>query len=285
MAGTLYIVPTPVGNLDDLSPRARGVLAAVALVACEDTRRTGRLLRRLELRTPMLSCHKFNERRRIEPVLQRLLRGEDVALVTDSGTPCIRDPGAKLVRAAWETGVRICPLPGPSAVVVALSASGFAADRFRFEGFLPPRRGPRLRRLRALATCEEPLVIFEAPHRLRATLEDLEAVLGARTILLGRELTKLHETLLRGTPRELLRMLGEKPVRGEITLVVEGAALAAAAPPPEPDRALAEAWQAALDAADGHPRTALRQLAKRLGRSRAELYRELAQRGLLPPRR
>ena len=214
MSGKLFVVATPLGNLDDLSPRALATLRSVDAVACEDTRRTAKLLARYTIEVPMVSCHKFNERQRLEPIVERLAAGESVALVCDSGTPGVADPGRLLVREALERGILVCPLPGPSAVTTLLSASGLPADRYVFEGFLPHRAGERRRRLRELRDERRTVVLFEAPHRLHASLLDMQEVLGSRELVLGRELTKLHETILRGSPGELAERLGPD-VRGE----------------------------------------------------------------------
>lgn len=278
MPGTLYVVATPLGNLDDLSPRALETLRRVDVIACEDTRRTGKLLARYAIERPVISCHRFNERQRLEPVLVRLRNGENVALVADAGTPGVADPGALLVRAALEEGVRVCPIPGPSAAATLLSASGLPADRYVFEGFLPHRVGERRRRLRALRDERRPVVIFETPHRLAATLADIDEIFGARRVVLGRELTKLHETILVGTARDLAPRVGESP-RGEFTLVLEGAdddASKSSEPRAETAR---KVWRAALAAGDGDRRAALKQASRELGMKRAELYRYLTELG------
>lgn len=278
--GTLFVVATPIGNLEDVSPRVLRVLGRVSLVACEDTRRTAQILERFGLTASTVSCHKFNERARLGELLDRVQAGEDVALVSDGGTPGVSDPGRHLVEAALDAGLPVSPIPGPSAVATLLSASGLPADRFVFEGFLPARPGERRRRLRALRTESRTLVLFEAPHRLLDTLQDLAAILGERRIVLGRELTKIHETVLRGSARELADMLAAGPVRGEITLAVEGAAAAEAAAPDEADAAaLRRAWAAALSASAGDRRDALRRAARELGMGRAELWRRLGELG------
>lgn len=222
MPGTLFVVATPLGNLDDLSPRARRVLESVAAIACEDTRRTAKLLARFALTTPTVSCHRFNERARIEPLLRILRDGGDVALVSDGGTPGISDPGRLLIEAALEEEILVSPVPGPSAVAAILSACGLTADRFVFDGFLPHRPGARRSRLKELQGEPRTIVLFETPHRIRETLRDVDAIFGARRLVLGRELTKQHETLLRGTARQVAERLGEAPVRGEITLALSG---------------------------------------------------------------
>jgi len=284
VAGTLYIVATPLGNLDDLSPRALEVLRGVKCVACEDTRRSARLLERFGVVTRTVSCHRFNEAARLVPVLEMLAGGDDVALISDGGTPSVSDPGARLVEAAFDRGVRVSPVPGPSAVVALISASGLGGDRFVFDGFLPHRGGERRRRLRELRDDPRTVVVYETPHRIRAALEDLDQVLGERTIVLGRELTKLHETILRGTPSRILALLGDGPVRGEITLAIRGCD--GATPERDPDeraRRIREAWSGALEASDGDRRDALRRCSRDLGIKRAELQRLLAELGETDP--
>jgi 16S rRNA (cytidine1402-2'-O)-methyltransferase len=277
VAGRLHVVATPIGNLDDLSPRARRALADAALVACEDTRRTARLLARYELDVPMIALHKFSERERLDEVLAVLAAGNDVALVSDGGTPAVSDPGALLVQAALDAGLAVSPVPGPSAAVAILSASGLPADRFVFEGFLPHRGGERRRRLRELAQETRTIVAYEAPHRIRQALDDLAEVLGGRTIVLGRELTKLHETIHRGTAKEIAAALGDGEVKGEIALAIAGYDLAH----DTGEDPLAAVWSEALAAAGGDAREALKAAAKALGLKKPELRRRLAERGLI----
>ncbi len=280
MAGTLYIVATPLGNLDDLSPRALAVLRAVSCIACEDTRRTARILDRFEIETRMVSCHRFNEAARLEPVLGMLEGGDDVAVLSDGGTPGLSDPGARLVEAAYARGIRVSPIPGPSAVATLLSSSGLGGDRFICDGFLPHRAGERRRRLRELRDETRTIVLYETPHRIRDALGDIDEVLGDRTVVLGRELTKIHETILRGTSLEILDRLGDGEVRGEITLAIEGATPGAGGREVD-DRArrILESWRRALSECGGDHREALRHCARELGMKRPELYRALAELG------
>lgn len=224
LPGRLFVVATPLGNLEDLGPRAVRVLGEVALVACEDTRRTGALLRSQGLRTPLLSCFEHNERERVAEVLERLQGGQDVALVSDAGTPTISDPGYRLVRAAREAGLAVVPVPGPCAAVAALSVSGLPTDRFLFVGFLPARAAPRRREIEALAALPFTLVIYESPLRVAETLADLAAAWGPRPAFLCREATKLHEEYLLAdlvTLRD--RLAARETVKGEVVLVVAGA--------------------------------------------------------------
>jgi 16S rRNA (cytidine1402-2'-O)-methyltransferase len=219
-AGTLRVVGTPIGHLEDLSPRAVATLRACALVACEDTRVTRVLLERHGLAVPVVSCHRFNEHARSERILQVLGAGKDVALVTDAGTPGLSDPGAAVVRAARAAGFAVSPVPGPSAIAALWSVSGLEGP-FTFIGFPPPRRGERRRAFDALAAEPRPLVFYESPHRILAMLEDAEASFGDRPALLGRELTKIHEEVIAGRLSEIRDRLGRGTVRGEIALIVE----------------------------------------------------------------
>lgn len=223
--GVLYVVATPIGNLDDLSPRAASVLGAVALIAAEDTRHTSRLLRHLGIERPLLSLHEHNEAGRVAQLAARLDAGDDIALVSDAGTPLISDPGFVLVRALRERGARIVPIPGPCALSAALSAAGLPTDRFLFAGFLPAKGGARRARIESLGERDETLVLYESPHRIRDTLADIAAVLGARRVVLARELTKTFETFLDGTSKELLARMEADPdqARGEFVVMVAGA--------------------------------------------------------------
>jgi 16S rRNA (cytidine1402-2'-O)-methyltransferase len=216
---TLYIVGTPIGNLEDLTPRAARILSEVALVAAEDTRVTRRLLSHLRIRPKTTSFHQHNWREKLDSVLAELEEG-DVALVTDAGMPGISDPGSELVVAASNAGFKVEVVPGPSAVTSALALSGFAGDAFSFLGFLPRRKKDRQLSLRGSLASEVPLVIFEAPHRLRATLADMDAVFGDRALAVCRELTKLHEEVFRGTAAEALEHF-DSP-RGEVVIVIQG---------------------------------------------------------------
>jgi 16S rRNA (cytidine1402-2'-O)-methyltransferase len=225
--GTLYVVATPIGNVEDLSPRAREILAAVDFIAAEDTRHTGRLMQRLGIRTPLVSLHEHNEVRRTPELLARLESGEAGALVSDAGTPLVSDPGYRLLCAVRASGVPVSPLPGPCAAVAAVSVAGLPCDRFVFEGFLPQRNSARRRRLEALAGETRLLVCYESSRRLRDTLEDMAAIFGGeREATIARELTKLHEQVLHGTLAELVRAAGsdDRLRMGEIVLVVAGRA-------------------------------------------------------------
>jgi 16S rRNA (cytidine1402-2'-O)-methyltransferase len=228
--GTLFLVATPIGNLEDVSARALRVLREVDLVAAEDTRHTRRLLQHFGIAARVVSLHEHNERARATSLVERLRGGESVALVTDAGSPGIADPGFPVVRAAVAEGVRVESIPGPSAVIAALQVSGLPTDAFLFAGFLPPRGAARRRRLEELSGQRETVVVFESPHRIEACLADLEAVWAQRPIALVRELTKVHEQVLRGTPREVREALRAEWRRGEMVLVLGGVTRASRAP-------------------------------------------------------
>jgi 16S rRNA (cytidine1402-2'-O)-methyltransferase len=231
-AGTLYVVATPIGNLSDMTPRAVEVLQRVAHIAAEDTRHSAGLLRHFGIHTPLFALHEHNEREASASVVRRLQQGEDIALISDAGTPLISDPGFPLTRLAHEAGIRVVPVPGASALVAALSVAGLPTDRFAFEGFLPPKTAARRHALEALAGEGRTLAFYEAPHRLLETLEDMAAVFGPeRLAVLARELTKTFETLRRAPLGELLEFVrnDSDQRRGEAVLLVHGA------PPPATD--------------------------------------------------
>ena len=239
MRGTLFVVATPIGNLEDITFRALRVLRDVAVIAAEDTRRTARLLQHYSISTPTTSLHEHNERARTPSLIARLEQGESVALVSDAGTPVVSDPGVLLVAAAHAAGIRVEPIPGPSATVAALSSCGLAASRTVILGFPPSRSHARKRWLEELREERGLMVIFEAPHRIHQTLSDIQDIFGDRTVAMGRELTKAHEQLAVRPISELLRGLGEP--RGEFTLVVTGRApSSAAADLPSPQLLAAE---------------------------------------------
>jgi len=223
MSGRMYVVGTPIGNLGDLSERARQTLESVDLVAAEDTRRTGKLLSHIGVKGRMVSLFEGNESRRIEEILDRLREGDAVALVSDAGMPAVSDPGFRLLRAATEAGVEVSVVPGPSAVTAALVVSGLPTDRWVFEGFLPRRAGERRARLRALAHDPRTVVLFESPRRIVTLLRDVLVELGDRRAALARELTKLHEEVVRGRVSEVLSSVLDSEPRGEIVVVIEGA--------------------------------------------------------------
>jgi 16S rRNA (cytidine1402-2'-O)-methyltransferase len=223
--GTLYVVATPIGNLDDLSARARDVLAHADLVAAEDTRRAAQLLTGLGVRKKLVSLHEHNESERVEQILKALNAGDDVALISDAGTPLISDPGYRLLFAVRSESLPVSPVPGSCAAIAALSIAGLPSDRFRFEGFLPAKSAARKKKLAVLCRNPETLILYESVHRIRDLLADLEAVAGShRPITLARELTKIHETIYRGSVAEVRAQLEADPGghKGEFTLVLAG---------------------------------------------------------------
>ncbi|MEA5539408.1 MAG: 16S rRNA (cytidine(1402)-2'-O)-methyltransferase [Limnoraphis robusta] len=221
--GTLYVVGTPIGNLGDLTFRAVQILQTVDLIAAEDTRHTGKLLQHFQIQTPQISYYEHNQHRRIPEVLEKLRQGKAIAIVTDAGIPGISDPGYELVKACIEAGIAVIPIPGVSACLTALSVSGLATDRFVFEGFLPTKTKLRQQRLEELRSQSHTMILYESPHRLRQTLQDLAETLGCdREIVLGRELTKLHEEFWRGTVGEAVEYYENIQPKGEFTLVVAG---------------------------------------------------------------
>ncbi len=269
--GTLHVVATPLGNLGDLSPRAAELLRTVPVVAAEDTRRTRTLLAHLGASPRLISYHAHSDERRIEALLEILREGRDVAMVSDAGTPLVSDPGAELVRAVRAAGIAVVPIPGPSAVAVALSAAGLPADRYLFIGFVP-RKGAERRRLLARAAAEEwTTVFFEAPGRLAALLSDLAEVAGPdREAVVARELTKIHEEFAVGSLAELAARYGLADPRGEITLLLRGTGQ----PPEPPDRSEEAGELAASLLAAGHSRKeTVRMVVESLGVARNEAYR------------
>jgi len=269
MTGHLYVVGTPIGNLADLSQRARETLGSVDLVAAEDTRRTGRLLAHLGLKVRMLSFFEGNERQRIDELLDRLREGERVALVSDAGMPAVSDPGFRLLRAAVDAGIEISVVPGPSAVTAALVVSGLPTDRWVFEGFLPRRPSERRERLRALAHDPRTVVLFESPLRVITLLRDVLVELGDRRAAVARELTKLHEEVVRGRISEVIASLLDSEPRGELVVVIEGAEAVA----PDRDELVEEARRLVADGM--RKREAAAAVARRGNGSANEIYSAL----------
>jgi 16S rRNA (cytidine1402-2'-O)-methyltransferase len=270
--GTLYVVATPIGNLGDLSPRAREVLETVDLVAAEDTRVTGQLLARIGLHRPLISLHEHNERARVADLVERLASGRSVALVSDAGTPLISDPGYPLVRECRCRGIRVSPVPGPSALAAALSVSGLPTDRFRFEGFLPRTAAARRALLDGLAKAPGTLVFFESAHRIGPALGDMAAAFGGgREAVVARELTKRFETILSGSLADLAgRVDGDPEQRlGEFVVLVAGAPAEATGIGPEAERVLG------ILAADLPVKQAATLAARILGLRKADLYRRI----------
>jgi 16S rRNA (cytidine1402-2'-O)-methyltransferase len=269
--GTLFVVATPIGNLEDITLRAIRVLREVALIAAEDTRRTGRLLNHLAITTRTVSLHEHNEHDRTLPLVERLLAGESVAIVTDAGTPLLSDPGRLLTAAAAARGIRVEPIPGPSAILAALAGAGLPWTQFAFLGFTPTKQNARRTFYKEAEALSLPFVVFEAPHRLRASLDDAAAVLRPRDLVVCRELTKIHEEFVRTTTADAPELFRSREVIGEYTLV-----FAAAEPVPEVREPLSDAsvWAELGRLAEaGHTRReAIAELARQEGRSSKDIY-------------
>ena len=276
MPSILYVVATPIGNPEDLSARAKSILRQVDLIACEDTRRTGRLLAAIGVHTPMSSYFEHNEHRRAAELVERLKAGASVALVSDAGTPIVSDPGFRLVRAAIDAGIAVTAVPGPSAVAAAVSIAGLPSNRFTFEGFLPPKTAARSAALKALRTEPRTMVFFEAARRLGATLREMASAFGEnRRAVVLRELTKTHEETIRGTLGELASRFAAQPALGEITIVVEGATQATTGP----DSEVAEVTIEKLLEAGMGLKEASALVARLTNRSRREIYQEALRAG------
>lgn len=269
LSGTLYVVATPIGNLEDISFRAVRILREADRIACEDTRQTRKLLERYSIATPLISYHEHNEAARAEELIRELESGKNIALVSDAGTPLISDPGYRLVASARQLGIPVSPIPGPGAFLAALSASGLPTDSFVFLGFLPPKKSQRRKLLEQWKTVPATLVLYEAPHRAVESLEDISEILGPREIVLAREVTKIHEEFLHGPAAEILKSLSDRPaLKGEITLLVAKAADFA-----QDDEPLEDAVAGLIEA--GMPRMeALKTVARRRGLSKREVYKQ-----------
>ena len=271
MQAAVYLVATPIGNLEDITLRALRTLRECDLIACEDTRHTRKLLNRYEVQKPLISCHEHNERERAQQIVERVLAGQAVAIVSDAGLPGISDPGYRVVQAAIAAGVRVIPIPGPSAVDTAIVASGLPTDSFLYAGFLPARSGQRIKTLEALAAEKATLVFYEAPHRLLRALQDALSVLGDRQAVVARELTKTHEEFLRGTLAEIhADLAARESVKGEIVLLIAGVNQAA-----EPAAAVSLADRVRQLIAEGaSPMEAVKSAAKEYGVPKREAYRQ-----------
>lgn len=276
--GCLYLVATPIGNLEDISLRALRILKEADLIACEDTRQSLKLLSHFEIHKPLESYHEHNELMRAPELVLKMEEGARIALVSDAGTPAISDPGHRLVSLCLRHHIPVIPIPGPSAIVAALAASGVPAEEFTFLGFLPARPAERRRALRKIAEGPRTLVFYEAPHRLRAMLEDALEVLGNRHAAIAREMTKIHEEFLRGRIEDLISALAEKPPRGEVTLLIgppetnEGVT----AQPPRISKGALARRVAEIERAEGVDRkSALKQAAKEFGLAKREAYKRL----------
>ena len=269
MAGALYIVSTPIGNLEDITLRALRVLREADLIACEDTRQTRKLLEHFGIAKPVVSCHEHNEVARAAELIRNLERGESVALVSDAGTPLVSDPGYRLVNAAIAANLAVIPVPGPSAIITALIGAGLATDSFRFCGFLPPRAAQRRKMLEHFKEESSTIIFYESPHRILDALEDIDVVMGARPVAIGRELTKIHEEFLRGTAAEIRSQLAERPsIRGEFTLLIgkseQGGKL---------DQTSIDEAVCALERQGMSKMEAIKRVAKARGLSKREVYR------------
>jgi len=271
-SGSLFLVATPIGNLADITHRAIDVLGNVELIACEDTRHTRKLLQHYGISTKTISYHEHNEQERARQLVEMLLEGKDVAVVSDAGTPSINDPGFRLVRAAIENGLAVVPVPGPSALISALIAAGLPTDEFFFGGFLPARSNARRSRLNELRSVPGTLIFYEAPHRLAGTLKDAYEILGEREAVVARELTKLHEEIKRGRLSELAEHYSNEDARGEIVLLIDRTVLETAVTN-EVGSVASLVDQLERDGLDH--RAALKKAARELGLSRAEAYRRL----------
>jgi 16S rRNA (cytidine1402-2'-O)-methyltransferase len=275
MPGTLYIVATPIGNLEDMTQRALRVLREVDIIACEDTRHTRKLLNHYDIKTKVTSYHDHNERERTVELLQALASGVNVAIVSDAGTPSISDPGFRLVSEAGAQGIAVVALPGPTALIAALVASGLPTDEFFFAGFLPARSGERRARLTKLRDTSATLIFYEAPHRIAATLRDAREILGERQAVVARELTKIHEEIERGRLSELIERFGSgEKARGEIVLLIDRTPIESEVMNAGEVRTIA-ALVDDFEAEGMDHRTALKKAARKLGLSRDEAYRRL----------
>ncbi len=273
MPGTIYLVATPIGNLEDITLRALRVLREADLIACEDTRHTRKLLEHYQIHKPLVSYHEHNEARRAGELVEKAAGGAVIAVVSDAGMPGISDPGYRIVRRAIERGVAVAPVPGAVAAEAALAASGLPSEAFRFGGFLPARQGERRRLLASLGGETATLVFYEAPHRILAALDDVVETLGPRPVVVARELTKVHEEFLRGDAREVLDQLRARPsVKGEITLLIgRGPALAA------PGGSLGGRVEELMRVEQLDRMMALKQAARERGLSKREAYRRIVE--------
>ncbi len=270
--GTLYIVGTPIGNLEDITLRALRVLREVDLIACEDTRTTQKLLNAYKIKTPTTSYHEHNELTKAPELVLQLEDGDNIGLVSDAGMPGISDPGYRLIQLSIRHNIRVVPVPGASAFVAALVASGLSTDSFRFHGFLPSKRSARLAMLGQARLAQRSIVFYEAPHRLTASLKDMLEVLGDRNVVVAREVTKAHEEFLRGTISSVLEQLRGRTIRGEVTLIVDKP-VPEPAPPASAATLKEEFDKLVMRGVDR--KDAMKQLARTHGLSKSEVYRQL----------
>jgi 16S rRNA (cytidine1402-2'-O)-methyltransferase len=273
---TLYVVATPIGNLEDITLRALRVLRQVDFIACEDTRQTIKLLNHYSIHTPTVSYHEHNELTRAAELIHKLEEGARIALVTDAGMPAVSDPGFRLISLAVRHKIPVVPIPGASAFLSALVASGLATDSFRFSGFLPAKRGERRTLLETLRTSPRTQIFYEAPHRIGESMEDIVAILGgSRHVVIAREVTKLHEEFLRGRADEILDHLRAHPPKGEITLLIGKAEEAQESPAPVTPAGVRDRVSELMSSEQLDEKAALKKVARELGISKSEAYREL----------
>ena len=280
MAGTLYLIATPIGNLEDITHRAIRLLGEVDVIACEDTRHTRKLLNHYGINTKTISYHEHNERERALELIERLKSGSDVAVVSDAGTPGISDPGFRMARIAIDNDMRVVPVPGASALISALVASGLPTDEFFFGGFLPARSGARRARLAELRSLPATLIFYEGPHRIGATLRDAQEILGERQAVVARELTKMHEEIVRGRLSELVvHFSAAESVRGEMVLIIDRTVIESESGADKSAASISDLVSESEAQGLDH-RAALKKAARELGLTRAEAYRRLvAERG------
>ena len=268
----LYIVATPIGNLEDITLRALRVLREVDLIACEDTRRTRKLLSHYQISKPTISYHEHNERERTTELIEKLHAGLNIALVSDAGTPLVSDPGFHIVREAIDNKIPVIPIPGPSAAISAMSASGLPAREFTFIGFLPPKSGARRARLTALSTIETTLVVYEAPHRIKETIKDALEILGDRECVLAREITKIHEEFVRG---RLSEIEPRNTVRGEVVLLIGPSMQQDRQPVPANLPSITKDLERVMHTDGIDQKTALKRIARERGISKSDAYRQM----------
>ncbi|MEK6681449.1 MAG: 16S rRNA (cytidine(1402)-2'-O)-methyltransferase [Nitrospirota bacterium] len=266
----LYIVSTPIGNLEDITQRAIRILKEVSIIAAEDTRHTQKLLNHYQIETHQTSYHDHNKEEKAELLISKLKEGKDAALVCDAGTPGVSDPGYYLIKRAIEENIKVVPVPGVSAVIAGLSVSGLPTDRFVFEGFIPQKRNARIEHLKKLEKEERTIILYEAPHRFIKTLKDIYDILGNRRTAVARELTKIHEEIVRGTVEEIIKAFEGKKIRGEVTIILEGAKREAE----QKIEGIKEAIQRIINEEGVSRSEAARRVAIRLGISKKEAYKE-----------
>jgi 16S rRNA (cytidine1402-2'-O)-methyltransferase len=277
MPGTLYLVATPIGNLEDITLRALRILREADLIACEDTRHARKLLSHFEISKPLVSYHEHNERERTEELVQKLEAGTNVALTSDAGMPLISDPGYRLVCEAASRGIAVVPIPGPSAVITALAASGLPTDEFVFAGFLPRKRGARRARLNDFLLTPSTIVFYETPHRIKEALEDAREVLGDRPAAIARELTKLHEEIIRGRLSEIEIKFAERAPRGEFVLLIGPPSELPAPRGADETKSILDQVDELMEAEGIDQKAALKQVARERGMTRRDAYKQMVE--------